>query len=143
MNVLNEIKLKYKPRLKHDLVFDRPEIIQTYFRTMLDKNFLSEQSYAIYMNRANNPIGYQYLGTGSLTMCIIDVQMVCTSALLTRSAGVIVCHSHPSGALKASEADIKVTKQLKAALSLFDITLFDHIILTPGSYYSFQENNLL
>lgn len=143
MNVLNEIKLKYKPLLNHEVKFDRPEVVVSYLRNKVDKNYISEESLVIFLNRANNPIGYQKLGTGTVSACIIDLQMVCTSALLTRSSGVILCHTHPSGNLTPSDGDIKVTKQIKAALALFEIVLFDHIILTPGSFVSLQESGII
>ena len=143
MNVLNEIKLKYKPLLKHEVKFDELNTVVKYLRSKVDKNYLSEESLVIFLNRANNPIGYQKLGTGTVSSCVIDLQMVCTSALLTRSSGVILCHTHPSGNLTPSDSDLKVTKQIKNALGLFEIVLFDHIILTPGSFFSLQSSGLI
>jgi DNA repair protein RadC len=143
MYVLNEIKLKYKPILTHDVKFDQAEIVVKYLRPKVDKNYISEESFAIYLNRANNPIGFQKLGTGTISSCVIDLQLVCASALLTRSSGIILCHTHPSGNLTPSEPDLKVTKQIKNALELFGITLFDHIILTPGSFNSLQSSGLI
>ena len=143
MNVLNEIKLKYKPILTHEIKFDEPNIVVKYLRDKIDKNYISEESLVVFLNRGNNPIGYQKLGTGTVSSCVIDLQLVCTSALLTRSSGVILCHTHPSGNLSPSDADLKVTKQIKNALALFEIILFDHIILTPGSFVSLQSSGLI
>jgi len=143
MNVLNEIKLKYKPILTHEIKFDEPNIVVKYLREKIDKNYISEESLVVFLNRGNNPIGYQKLGTGTVSSCVIDLQLVCTSALLTRSSGVILCHTHPSGNLTPSDSDIKVTKQIKNALALFEIMLFDHIILTPGSFTSLQSSGLI
>lgn len=143
MNVLNEIKLKYKPILTHEIKFDEPNIVVKYLRDKIDKNYISEESLVVFLNRGNNPIGYQKLGTGTVCTCVIDLQLICTSALLTRSSGVILCHTHPSGNLSPSDADLKVTKQIKNALALFEIMLFDHIILTPGSFVSLQSSGLI
>jgi DNA repair protein RadC len=143
MNVLNEIKLKYKPILTHEIKFDEPNIVVKYLRDKIDKNYISEESLVVFLNRGNNPIGYQKLGKGTVSSCVIDLQLVCTSALLTRSSGVILCHTHPSGNLSPSDADLKVTKQIKNALALFEIMLFDHIILTPGSFVSLQSSGLI
>jgi DNA repair protein RadC len=143
MNVLNEIKLKYKPILTHEIKFDEPNIVVKYLRDKIDKNYISEESLVVFLNRGNNPIGYQKLGKGTVSSCVIDLQLVCTSALLTRSSGVILCHTHPSGNLSPSDADLKVTKQIKNALALFEIILFDHIILTPGSFVSLQSSGLI
>lgn len=48
-------------------------------------------------------------------------------------------HNHPSGEVKPSSADIKMTKEAKDCLKLFDVTLVDHIILSEKKYYSFTD----
>ena len=56
---------------------------------------------------------------------------------------VIMIHNHPSGNLKASQADIKLTEKLKNAGSLLEIPVLDHIIFTDDGYYSFADENLI
>jgi len=46
------------------------------------------------------------------------------------AAAVILAHNHPSGNLGASEADKRITGNVKEALKLVDIELLDHLILT-------------
>jgi len=46
------------------------------------------------------------------------------------AAAVILAHNHPSGNLRASEADKRITGNVKEALKLVDIELLDHLILT-------------
>ena len=52
-------------------------------------------------------------------------------------------HNHPSGNLTASEADKQITRKVKEAGSLLDITLLDSLIITPESYYSFADEGAL
>ena len=144
MNTVNEIKLAYKPILDHKVKLETPAKVESYIRSVISDNYISEEAVCIFLNRALNPLGYKHLSVGCLTGCIIDVSLICTAALLTRCNGVILCHSHPSGNLQPSQKDTEVTKQLKEALKLFDICLHDHFIITPGSYYSFAcSNNIL
>jgi DNA repair protein RadC len=143
MSTANEIQLTYKPILDHTIKLDCPEKVEKYIRTVISDNFISEEAVAIFLNAGANPLGYKHLSIGCLTGCIVDVSLICTAALLTRCNGVILSHSHPSGQTKPSIRDNQVTKQLKDALKLFDIVLFDHFIITPASYYSYaNENNL-
>jgi len=143
MNTANEIQLTYKPILDHSIKLDRPEKVEQYIRTVISDTYISEEAVVIFINAGLNPLGYKHLSVGCLTGCIIDVSLICTAALLTRCNGVILSHSHPSGQTKPSVRDNQVTKQLKEALKLFDIVLFDHFIITPSSYYSYaNENNL-
>jgi DNA repair protein RadC len=143
METVNEIQLAYQPILNHSIKLNSPGEVEKYIRAVISKSFISEEAVAIFLNRATNPLGYKHLSTGCLTGCIIDISLICTAALLTRSNAVILSHSHPSGQLQPSDNDFKVTKQLKAALQLFDIVLYDHFIITPASYYSFANNNNL
>ena len=65
-------------------------------------------------------------------------------ALRHKANGIIIAHTHPSGLLMPSQADIKATKTLKEAGDIIDITLLDHLILNrTGEYYSFLENGLI
>jgi DNA repair protein RadC len=52
-------------------------------------------------------------------------------------------HNHPSGQLRPSEPDKKITKKLKRAANLFDIKLLDHMIVTSERYYSFADEGIL
>ncbi len=143
MNTVNEIQLAYQPILNHSIKLNSPIEVEKYIRAVISKSFISEEAVAIFLNRACNPLGYKHLSTGCLTGCIIDISLICTAAILTRSNAVILSHSHPSGQLTPSDNDFKVTRQLKEALKLFDIVLYDHFIITPAAYYSFAINNNL
>jgi DNA repair protein RadC len=64
--------------------------------------------------------------------------------LKSLSVSIILAHNHPSGNLKPSESDLKLTEKIAKAGQLFDIKTLDHIILSPeGGYYSFADQNLL
>ena len=52
-------------------------------------------------------------------------------------------HNHPSGNLKSSDADDKLTKQLNDACKIMEIKLLDHIIVTAESYYSYSDEGKL
>ena len=54
-------------------------------------------------------------------------------------SGIIMVHNHPSGRLKPSEADRKITEKLKAACALVDIQFLDSIIITREGYYSMAD----
>ena len=65
------------------------------------------------------------------------------AALLTNSVAIILAHNHPSGNLKPSKCDEDLTKRIKEAAKLFNITVTDHVILTDTNYFSFLEEGLL
>ena len=55
------------------------------------------------------------------------------------ATSLILCHNHPSGNLKPSNADIVLTKKIKDAAALLDIKVIDHIIVSEVGYYSFAD----
>lgn len=70
-------------------------------------------------------------------------QNLITKCFRKKAKSVIFAHNHPSGNIKPSRSDIELTQSLKEVLSLIDIRLLDHIIVTPSSYYSFLEEGLI
>ena len=61
-------------------------------------------------------------------------------ALKSMACGIIISHNHPSGNLLPSSADREITNKIKEAGKLMEITLLDHIILSPeGTFYSFAD----
>ena len=98
-----------------------------------------ESCFIILLNRANKIIGWYKVSSGGLDATIIDKRIICKVAIDALSAGVILVHNHPSGEVKPSSADIKMTKEVKDCLKLFDVTMVDHIILSEKKYYSFTD----
>ena len=65
------------------------------------------------------------------------------TALENGAISLILVHNHPSGTLKPSEADKKLTQKLKLAGENLDIDILDHLIITESSYYSFADEGIL
>ena len=102
-----------------------------------------ESMFLLLLNQANNTIGWVKLSQGGLTGTICDPIIVAKYAIESLAKGVILVHNHPSGNLKPSVADEQITSKIKAGLSLFDIKVLDHIILTVDGYFSFIDEGLL
>ncbi len=45
---------------------------------------------------------------------------------------MVMAHNHPSGVCEPSQADIRITENLRAALALVDIRVLDHVIVGDG-----------
>jgi DNA repair protein RadC len=59
------------------------------------------------------------------------------------ASSVILCHNHPSGNLQASDADKQITKKIIQAGGLFDIQIFDHLIISSDGFLSMQSEGLI
>ncbi len=64
-------------------------------------------------------------------------------AVESTASGVVIAHNHPSGQIVPSEQDKIITKKLKDALKLFEISLLDHVIIGDQVYFSFSDDGLL
>jgi len=64
-------------------------------------------------------------------------------ALGFNAAAVVFSHNHPSGNPEPSRADEMLTQTLKAALSMVDVRVLDHIIVGGGSAVSMAERGLI
>lgn len=91
----------------------------------------------ILLNNGHQLLGIADISKGGLTGSVIDVRLIAQYALTANASSVLLAHNHPSGNLKPSYADIDITKKVKDAMKLLDITLLDHlIIIKDGQYIS-------
>ena len=105
---------------------------------------LYESFFILLLDCRNKPIGWAKISQGGVNDAgLIDVRIIAKHAVSALATGVIICHNHPSGNLKFSDADIKATRQIKSALELLDINLIDHLLITENSYTSMIEEVIL
>ncbi len=102
-----------------------------------------EEFYALFLTQALKPIRCHKIGQGGLTATLVDHKIILKEALLCNASAVILFHNHPSGNLQPSLQDKQLTNKVKEACNLLSIRLNDHLIITDGSYYSFNDQGLL
>ena len=124
---------------------DRPKIsssrdVNNWFRKIWSKQIeIREEMYLILLNRNNRILGYHKLSMGGITGTVADIRLLFAVALKSLASSVIIAHNHPSGNVKPSNADIELTRRIREAGKLLDITLLDHIIITNNDYYSLAD----
>ena len=102
-----------------------------------------EFSYLLMLNRQNQILGYHQLSKGGMTGAVVDVRVIFQVALKSCATSLILAHNHPSGNLDVSDADRKITNQIKQAGVILDIPLLDHLIMTTDSFLSMADEGLL
>ncbi|MGB9710083.1 MAG: RadC family protein [Thermodesulfovibrio sp.] len=80
---------------------------------------------------------------GILTQTIIHPREIFKEAVKHSAYAVILAHNHPSGDPTPSEQDLDITKKLKKASEILEISLLDHVIIGNGRYFSMKEKNLI
>ncbi len=102
-----------------------------------------EEFRVLYLNRKNRLIADECLQKGSVCHTPVYPREICIRCLELQASAVIALHPHPSGCPEASRADIDMTGRLRDALKTIEVTLLDHVIVTPTGSVSFQARGLL
>ena len=102
-----------------------------------------EEFWVLYLNNSNKVLSKSQQGKGGITGTLVDVRLVFKTAFELGATSLILCHNHPSGNLKPSEADKKLTQKLKIAGKNLEIQVLDHIIITENGYFSFADEDIL
>lgn len=102
-----------------------------------------EESYALLMNQSFKLIECYKVSNGGLTETAVDVRMIIKRALEVNATIVALAHNHPSGNIRPSRDDDNLTKCVADACRVMRLHFADHIIVTDGDYYSYQENGKL
>lgn len=97
----------------------------------------------LYLNRANKINHFEIVSEGGITGTVADPRIIFKKALEHDAVNLILCHNHPSGNLRPSNADEELTKKLTAAAHHLDINILDHIIVSDEGYFSFADEGIL
>lgn len=98
-----------------------------------------EECWCIYLNQASRVIKRQRISKGGLTSTAVDVRVVIKEALLCGACALALVHNHPSGSIRPSREDDRLTKEVNTACELMNIRMVDHVIVTDGRYYSYAD----
>lgn len=73
----------------------------------------------------------------------VDASDVMRPVITSNCSGFVVAHNHPSGHAKPSDADISLTKNIRAAAKPYaPVILMDHVIIGRRQFYSIGESKL-
>jgi DNA repair protein RadC len=95
------------------------------------------------MDNQHRLLSFERLFTGTVNEAVVYPRCVVQKALHFNAASIIVAHNHPSGVVKPSYADERVTSDLKKILEIINVKMLDHIVVTLTETYSFAEHGLL
>jgi DNA repair protein RadC len=155
----DELKAKYIRRSEDDLIakakhicksrlttfgiaFTSPDIVKD-FLTLELSNLESERFDILFLNNQNQLIEHIPMFSGTIDGASVYPREIMKIALDLNAAALILAHNHPSGICDPSNADIKITTKIKAAMDTVDIRVLDHIIVGGTNTYSFAESGIM
>lgn len=113
-----------------------------YFQPLLgDLNH--EEFWVMLLDRGNKILDSYQISQGGISGTVIDLRLILKKALEKLASSIILCHNHPSGTMQASDADLKITRKIKDAAELMDISVLDHIIIGQNCYLSLADEGVL
>ena len=98
-----------------------------------------EEAWVLLMNQNFKLIKSLRLSHGGITETAVDVRLIIKEAVLCNATILALAHNHPSGSIRPSREDDRLTQSVKQACDVMRIHFADHIIVADGSYYSYHE----
>jgi DNA repair protein RadC len=142
-----EIQLIYRSSVKPS---ERPKITSSHDAYQILHSLWNEETICLFeqfrillLDRSNRVLGQTLISTGGMAGTVVDPKLIFVAALKSKAAAIILAHNHPSGNLQPSEADLKITRQLKQAGTWLDLPILDHLIITEESYFSMADEGML
>lgn len=102
-----------------------------------------EEFWVILLSRSNSILQTVNISKGGVSGTVADAKIIFKTALQHQASGIILAHNHPSGNLRPSEEDKRLTRKLAEGARLLDLVILDHIIIGDNNYFSFADENLL
>ena len=118
-------------------ILSSKDVYECFYPLMCD--LPTEECWVLLLNQASKIIDKVKIGAGGLNATAVDVRCILREALLKRASAVALCHNHPSGSIRPSREDDRLTQQVNQASQCMNIHLVDHVILTDGAFYSYAD----
>ena len=125
----------------HGVVKSSADVVQ--FLMPLMRDLKKELFKILLLDKGNHVSEIIDIDVGTVDRVNPSVRNILLTALKYQSPSMILAHNHPSGNIKPSDADKRLTKDLiKAALAM-ELRIFDHVIVGENSYFSFADEGLI
>lgn len=98
-----------------------------------------EECWVIFLNQSSRIIRKQRVSVGGLASTQVDVRLILREALKVCATSLILVHNHPSGNVRPSTDDDRLTMSLQQASKILNIKMLDHVIYADDQHYSYAD----
>jgi DNA repair protein RadC len=102
-----------------------------------------EQFRVIFLDAQNRIIDVETIQEGIVNQAVVYPRKVLENALRQKASAIILLHNHPSGNVRPSDADIRLTRTIQETARVLDILVHDHIIIGENRFFSFREEGIM
>ncbi len=120
---------------------DAVRYVQEYYGPHLqDKE--QECCFAVLLDRKHQIIHHLEVSRGGRHASIVDPRELFREAILHSAAVIVLVHNHPTGDVRPSADDLRLTRCIREGGKLLDIRLLDHVILGRNAedFHSFARS---
>ena len=128
---------KYSEIINREQITCSQDIFEYFYPILCDLQH--EEFWILALNRSNKIIDKIRISQGGVSKTVVDSKLILRETLSRLASGIILCHNHPSGNVSPSPEDDFITKRIIECCRLFEINVFDHIIISDNNYYSFAD----
>jgi DNA repair protein RadC len=96
----------------------------------------------LFLDSSHAIIDTEVVAEGTVNVNTVYPREIIKRAMDYHAAAIILSHNHPSGSLKPSSQDIKLTKTLYLLCNCMQIQLLDHLIIGDGTF-SFADEGMI
>ena len=125
----------------HGVVKSSADVVD--FLMPLMRDLKREHFKIILLDKGNSISEVIDIDIGTVDRVNPSVRDILMTALKYQSPSMILVHNHPSGNIKSSEADKRLTKDMVKAALAMELRIFDHVIIGENSYFSFADEGLI
>jgi DNA repair protein RadC len=129
-------KAKEKPQIT--CTSELIDYCKSYMGGLRDERFC-----VIYLDAQNRMTDIETIQEGIVNQAVVYPRKVLENALKQKASAVILVHNHPSGHVKPSDTDIRLTKTIQETARILDIIVHDHVIISENRFFSFREEGLI
>jgi DNA repair protein RadC len=129
-------------RHRRGAVLSSPDATRDYLRLEIGERH-NELFGVLFMDNRHRIIAKEELFYGTIDGASVHPRVVVARALTLNAAAVMLYHNHPSGVAEPSQSDLRITNRLKDALSLVDVRVLDHVIVSAEDSVSLAERGLI
>lgn len=119
-----------------------PDVAANYLRLLIG-GLEHEVFHVLFMNNNHSVLASETMFTGTINESAVYVREIVKRALKHNAASLILAHNHPSGISSPSKSDIQITKRVKDAMELINVSVIDHIIVGDDNVSSFAQLGLI
>lgn len=107
------------------------------------QNLDHEECWVIFLNQSSRIIRKQRISVGGLASTQVDIRLILREALKVSATSLILVHNHPSGNVRPSADDDRLTMALQQASKILNIKMLDHVIYADCNIYSYADEGRL